>query len=241
VMDAVTRRLDLNDDKLTENTRGAYPLAYIDNALPEKRAGHPRNVIFLTCDANGVMPPIARLTPEQAIYHFISGYTSKIAGTEIGLGIEPEVTFSACFGGPFMVHHPYTYAEMLSGRVERYGATCWLVNTGWTGGGFGVGQRISIRHTRALLNAALSGKLNKVEFRKDPIFGFDVPVSCDGVPSNILDPANTWPNREDYFRAYRSLAARFIENFKLMRDGCPPGVEDAGPKLLAQELVSAGD
>ncbi|MGE5049009.1 MAG: phosphoenolpyruvate carboxykinase (ATP) [Deltaproteobacteria bacterium] len=241
VMDPVTRRLDLNDDKLTENTRGAYPLAFIDNALPEKRAGHPRNVVFLTCDANGVMPPISRLTPEQAIYHFISGYTSKIAGTEIGLGIEPEITFSACFGGPFMVHHPYTYAEMLSGRLERYGATCWLVNTGWTGGGFGVGQRISIRHTRALLNAALSGKLNKVEFRKDPIFGFDVPVTCDGVPANILDPANTWPNREDYFRAYRSLAARFIENFKLMKDGCPPGVENAGPRLAdVQELVAAG-
>jgi phosphoenolpyruvate carboxykinase (ATP) len=230
VLDPLSRRLDLNDDALTENTRGAYPLDYIENYLPPKMAGQPSNVVFLTCDASGVMPPISRLTPEQAIYHFISGYTSKIAGTEIGLGAEPEITFSTCFGGPFMVHHPYTYAEMLKARLARYGATCWLVNTGWTGGPFGVGKRISIRHTRTLLNAALSGKLQGVEFRQDPVFGFHVPTECEGVPSQILDPAATWPNREAYDQKYAALAARFIQNFKLMADGCPPEVVQGGPK-----------
>jgi phosphoenolpyruvate carboxykinase (ATP) len=233
VYDPYSRRLDLDDDALTENTRAAYPLEYIENCLPERRAGHPRNVIFLTCDASGVMPPISRLTPEQAIYHFISGYTSKIAGTEIGLGIEPEITFSACFGGPFMVHHPYDYAELLRKKLVKHGATCWLVNTGWTGGSFGVGKRISIRYTRALLNAALSGALAKVGYRKDPVFGFDVPTACEGVPSDILDPANTWPSRDEYFRKYDALAARFIENFKLLASGCPPHVVESGPKRLS--------
>jgi len=231
--DPITRRIDLNDDKITENTRAAYPLAYIDNHLPEKRAGHPQNVIFLTCDASGVMPPISRLTPDQAIYHFISGYTSKIAGTEIGLGTEPQITFSTCFGGPFMVHHPYAYAELLKKKIVKHGAAVWLVNTGWTGGPFGVGKRISISHTRALLNAALSGKLLKVEYQKDPIFGFDVPKSCPGVPSEILDPANTWPSRDEYYKKYDALAARFIENFKLMMRECPANVLESGPKRLA--------
>ena len=230
VVDPLSRRLDLNDDLLTENTRGAYPLDYIENYLPPKMAGHPRNVVFLTCDASGVMPPISRLTPDQAIYHFISGYTSKIAGTEIGLGTEPEITFSTCFGGPFMVHRPYAYAEMLKARLLKYGATCWLVNTGWTGGSFGVGKRISIRHTRALLNAALSGKLNTVEFRTDPVFGFDVPTECEGIPAKILNPANTWPSQDEYNRKYQALAARFIENFKLMTEGCPEDIVNAGPK-----------
>jgi phosphoenolpyruvate carboxykinase (ATP) len=233
VVDPLSRRLDLNDDLLTENTRGAYPLDYIENYLPPKMAGHPRNVVFLTCDASGVMPPIARLSPEQAIYHFISGYTSKIAGTEVGMGVEPEITFSTCFGGPFMVHHPYTYAEMLKARLLRLGATCWLVNTGWTGGPFGVGKRISIRYTRALLNAALSGKLAGVEYGPDPVFGFQVPKECAGVPSHILDPAASWPSREAYDRKYDSLAARFIENFKLMADGCPEDVLNGGPKRVS--------
>ena len=230
--DPVSRRLDLDDYRVTENTRAAYPLEYIENYLPQKRAGHPKNVIFLTCDASGVMPPIARLSPDQAIYHFISGYTSKIAGTEIGLGIEPEITFSTCFGGPFMVHHPYAYAELLKRKVLKHRATVWLVNTGWTGGSFGVGKRISIHHTRALLNAALSGKLAKVEYKKDPVFGFDVPTSCEGVPSDILDPAGTWPSREEYFKKYDALAARFIENFKLMMAECPEHILEAGPKRL---------
>jgi phosphoenolpyruvate carboxykinase (ATP) len=231
VFDPITRRLDLNDDRLTENTRGAYPLSYIGNCLPAKMAGHPRNVVFLTCDASGVMPPISRLTPDQAIYHFISGYTSKIAGTEIGLGVEPQITFSTCFGGPFMVHHPYVYAEKLKARLLKHNATCWLVNTGWTGGPFGIGKRISIRHTRALLAAALSGKLHDVTFRPDPVFGFDVPEECEGVPPAILHPANTWPSREEYDRKYDALARRFIENFKLMEDGCPPEIVHSGPKL----------
>ncbi len=232
VYDPVTRLLDLNDERLTENTRGAYPLDFIDNAVPDKRAGHPKNVVFLTCDASGVLPPISRLSPEQAIYHFVSGYTSKIAGTEIGLGIEPEITFSACFGGPFMVHHPYVYADLLRRKMLQHGARCWLVNTGWTGGPFGVGKRISIRHTRRLLEAVLSGELEQIEYRKDPLFGFEVPTSCEGVPPEILDPANTWGSRDEYFRKYDALAARFIENFKLLSAGCPPDVVKAGPRRL---------
>jgi len=232
VYDPVSRRLDLNDDSITENTRAAYPLEYIANFLPEKRAGHPKNVVFLTCDASGVMPPIARLSPDQAIYHFISGYTSKIAGTEIGLGIEPQITFSTCFGGPFMVHHPYHYAELLKKKVLNHGAKVWLVNTGWTGGPFGVGKRISIHHTRALLDAALAGKLDNVDCHTDPIFGFDVPKTCEGVPSGILDPVNTWPSRGEYFRKYDGLAARFIDNFKTFVAECPAHVLEAGPKRL---------
>jgi len=237
LFDPCSRILDLSDDSVTENTRGAYPLDYIDNYLPEKMAGHPRNVIFLTCDASGVMPPISKLTPDQAIYHFISGYTSKIAGTEIGLGIEPEITFSTCFGGPFMVHHPYNYARLLKNKIIRHGAHCWLVNTGWTGGPFGVGQRISIQHTRRLLNSALSGSLLDVEYHPDPVFGFAVPRTCEGVPSDILDPANTWPSRDEYFRKYDALAARFIENFKLMAAGCPAHVLEAGPKRLTNAPI----
>jgi phosphoenolpyruvate carboxykinase (ATP) len=231
--DPVSRHLDLDDYRVTENTRAAYPLEYIENYLPQKRAGHPKNVVFLTCDASGVMPPIARLSPDQAIYHFISGYTSKIAGTEIGLGIEPEITFSTCFGGPFMVHQPYAYAELLKRKVLKHGASVWLVNTGWTGGSFGVGKRISIHHTRDLLNAALSGKLAKVEYKKDPVFGFEVPTTCEGVPSDILDPASTWPSRDEYFKKYDALAARFIENFKLMMAEAPEHILEAGPKRLS--------
>ncbi|HSB15194.1 MAG TPA: phosphoenolpyruvate carboxykinase (ATP) [Bryobacteraceae bacterium] len=230
VMDPLTRRLDLNDDRITENTRAVYPLEYIDNSVPEKMAGHPKNVIFLTCDASGVMPPIARLSPEQALYHFISGYTSKLAGTEMGLGIEPEITFSTCFGAPFMVHHPHDYAELLRSKIVRHGVDCWLVNTGWTGGPFGVGKRISIQHTRTLLDNVLEGKLRNAKFRQDPIFGFGVPEACEGVPADILDPSNTWGDREEYFRKYDALAARFIENFKLFQDEVPRSLTEAGPK-----------
>lgn len=233
VFDRRTRKLDLNDDKLTENTRGAYPLNFIGNALEAKRAGHPDNVIFLTCDASGVLPPISRLTPDQAVYHFMSGYTSKIAGTEIGLGIEPVITFSACFGAPFMVHHPYKYAQMLKVRILKHKAKVWMVNTGWTGGPFGIGKRISIQHTRALLDAALNGKLDGVEYAVDPVFGVEVPKSCEGVPSSILDPANTWPSREEYNQRVRSLASRFIENFELLsgEEAGARGLEVHGPKL----------
>lgn len=229
--DPVTRLIDLDDDTVTENTRASYPLEFIANAVPEKKAGHPKNVILLTCDASGVMPPIARLTPNQALYQFISGYTSKIAGTEVGLGKEPEITFSACFGGPFMMHHPYKYAELLKRKIERYGATCWLVNTGWVGGPYGVGKRISIRYTRALLNAALDGELNKVNFKKDPIFGFEVPITCPNVPDDVLDPSSSWHDKKEYDRRYKDLAMRFKQNFGKFTDGTPREVVEAGPKV----------
>jgi phosphoenolpyruvate carboxykinase (ATP) len=229
--DPITRLIDLDDDTVTENTRASYPLEFIENAVPEKKAGHPKNVVLLTCDASGVMPPIARLSPNQALYQFISGYTSKIAGTEVGLGKEPEITFSACFGGPFMVHHPYKYAELLKRKIERYHATCWLVNTGWVGGPYGVGKRISIKYTRALLNAALDGKLTDVEFKKDPIFGFEVPKTCPNVPDEVLDPSSSWGDKKEYDRRYKDLAMRFIQNFGKFTDKTPKDVIEAGPKV----------
>ncbi len=233
VQDRTSRRLDLDDDHFTENTRAAYPLDFIPNVVAEGVAySHPKNVILLTCDAQGVLPPIARLDPDRAVYHFISGYTSKIAGTEIGLGIEPEITFSACFGAPFMVHHPFEYADMLKARMLHHGARCWLVNTGWVGGPFGVGKRISIRHTRNLLNAALDGQLEDVEYRRDRLFGFEVPLSCPDVPSEVLDPSSSWGDTDEYWRRYDGLAARYIDNFKLFAGGCPPEVSAVGPKRL---------
>ena len=231
VYDPVTRYIDLDDDAVTENTRASYPLEFIDNAVPSKMGGHPRNIIFLTCDAQGVMPPIARLTPDQALYHFISGYTSKVGGTELGLGEEPEITFSTCFGAPFMVHHPTVYADLLKRKIERYGIHCWLINTGWVGGPYGVGKRISIRHTRALLAAALNGDLLNVEYYEDPVFGFQVPKTCPNVPDDVLYPAESWPSREDYWNKYRQLAARFIDNFKKFAPECTPEVRAAGPKI----------
>ncbi len=231
VYDPVTRQIDLDDSSLTVNTRISYPLEYIDNAVSEKRGGHPKNVIFLTCDASGVMPPISKLSLEQAMYHFISGYTSKVGGTELGLRDEPEITFSACFGAPFMVHHPYYYADLLKRKIEHHGATCWLVNTGWVGGPYGIGKRISIRYTRAMLNAALEGKLDNVSYTTDPIFGFSVPQSCPGVPEEVLNPAASWQDTAEYEKKYRQLAARFIENFKKYAPDCPPEMVKAGPKL----------
>jgi phosphoenolpyruvate carboxykinase (ATP) len=229
--DPITRLIDLDDESITENTRASYPLEFIANAVPEKKAGHPKNVVLLTCDANGVMPPIARLSPNQALYQFISGYTSKIAGTEVGLREEPEMTFSACFGGPFMVHHPYKYAELLKRKIERYGAKCWLVNTGWVGGPYGIGKRISIRYTRALLNAALSGKLDDVTYKKDPIFGFEVPEHCPDVPDDVLNPASSWSDKKEYNRRYKDLAMRFKENFGKFELQTPQEVIEAGPKI----------
>lgn len=233
VFDPGSRRIDLDDDILTENTRASYPIDYIPNTLEGSYSpNHPKNVIFLTCDAQGVMPPIARLNPEQAIYHFISGYTSKIAGTEAGLGIEPKITFSACFGAPFMVHHPFFYADMLRAKMQKRGANCWLVNTGWVGGKFGVGKRISIRHTRNMLNAALEGKLDGAQYRKDKLFGFEVPLECPNVPSDVFEPANAWGNKDDYWRKYDGLASLYIENFKKFRSGVPDEIFAAGPKRL---------
>ncbi len=235
VWDPASRRIDLDDDRNTENTRASYPISMIPNVIQEGYVhSHPRNVIFLTCDASGVLPPIARLNPEQAMYHFISGYTSKIAGTEIGLGIEPQITFSACFGAPFMVHHPFFYAKLLSEKMLKHDCACWLVNTGWVGGRFGVGKRISIRHTRNLLNAALEGKLAKVKYRKDKLFDFEVPLSCPEVPEDVLEPSNAWGNKDEYWKTYDGLAARYIENFKLYMEGCPTEVAAAGPTRLSR-------
>jgi phosphoenolpyruvate carboxykinase (ATP) len=231
VFDPITRSIDLDDESITENTRASYPLDYIENAIPEKMAGHPKNIVFLTCDASGVLPPIAKLTPEQSMYQFISGYTSKIAGTEVGLGKEPEMTFSTCFGAPFMVHQPSFYAELLKRKILKYGVNCWLLNTGWIGGQFGIGKRISIKYTRSLLNAALDGSLLNVKYRKDPVFGFEVPLSCPDVPDGILNPADSWPSKKAHEEKYKSLATRFIENFKKFEANCPPEVMKAGPKV----------
>jgi phosphoenolpyruvate carboxykinase (ATP) len=231
VFDPITRYIDLDDESITENTRASYPLDYIDNAIPEKMAGHPKNIVFLTCDASGVLPPIAKLSPEQAMYQFISGYTSKIAGTEVGLGKEPEMTFSTCFGAPFMVHQPSFYADLLKRKIMKYGVNCWLLNTGWIGGQFGIGKRISIKYTRSLLNAALDGSLLNVKYRKDTVFGFDVPLSCPDVPEGILNPADSWPSKKAHEDKYKSLATRFVENFKKFESNCPPEVIKAGPKI----------
>jgi phosphoenolpyruvate carboxykinase (ATP) len=220
--------LDLDDDSKTENTRAAYKLEQIENALPEKRAGHPRNVVFLTADAFGILPPIARLTREQAMFYFLSGFTAKLAGTEIGV-TEPQPTLSACFGAPFLPQRPGVYAEMLGEKLERHGASVWLVNTGWTGGPFGEGERMPIQATRALLDAALSGALDDVEYREDPVFGFDVPVSVPGVPSSLLDPRSTWANPEAYDEKAAYLAGKFQENFAKF-DDVDPGVAAAGPR-----------
>lgn len=238
VYDPTSRELDLNSDARTENTRAAYPLEFISNAVASKMAGHPKNIIFLTCDASGVMPPVASLTPEQAMYHFISGYTSKVGGTEIGLGKQPSLTFSTCFGAPFMVHHPSFYANMLKEKVLKHKSNIWLVNTGWTGGPFGVGKRMSIQHTRTLLNAALTGKLLNVNYYTDPVFGFKVPTSCEGVPSNVLNPSETWSDQNAFREKYLWLAGQFIENFKKYEAGCPPEVVNAGP--VVREFTTIG-
>jgi phosphoenolpyruvate carboxykinase (ATP) len=231
IYDPVSRIIDLYDDIITENTRASYPLDFIPNAVPDKTGPHPRNIIFLTCDASGVIPPIAHLTTEQAMYHFISGYTSKVAGTEIGLGKEPEITFSACFGAPFMVHPPGFYADLLRRKIEHYKVNCWLVNTGWVGGSYGIGTRISIRHTRNLLNAALKGILENVEYTIDPVFGFNVPKMCPEVPEDVLYPARSWHDQDEYWRKYRALAVRFIDNLIKYEKGVNVEIRTAGPKV----------
>ena len=231
VFDPATRAIDLNDASLTENTRSSYPLSYIHNSVPEKKAGHPKNIIFLTADATGVMPPIARLSVNQALYQFISGYTAKLAGTEAGLGKEPVATFSACFAAPFLVHHPSKYAELLRKKIDQHNVKCWLVNTGWVGGQYGVGKRISIKYTRALLNAALTGKLDNVQYRHDPVFGYEVPTSCPEVPAEVLDPASSWKDRSEHEAKYKQLAQKFIDNFAKYADQTPKEVTEAGPKM----------
>jgi len=229
VVDPATRRLDLDDASLTENTRAAYPLPFISNAVVPSVGGHPQNIIMLTCDAFGVLPPIAKLTPEQAMYHFLSGYTAKVAGTEKGLGNEPAATFSTCFGAPFMVLKPTVYANLLGEKIAKHQVRCWLVNTGWSGGPFGVGQRMKIAHTRAMIHAALSGKLADVPAQPDPVFRVHVPRSCDGVPPEVLQPRDTWPDKAAYDRAALELASRFEENFKRFASIVEPRVREAGP------------
>lgn len=228
VMDPETRELDFDDNSLAENTRGAYPIESIPNTSEKNLGPVPTNVIMLTADAFGVLPPIARLTPDQAMYHFLSGYTAKVAGTEIGV-TEPEATFSTCFGAPFMPRHPSVYGNLLKQRIAKGGVTCWLVNTGWTGGKYGVGNRMPIKATRALLNAALDGSLGNAEFRKDPNFGFDVPIAVVGVDSAILDPRSTWADGEDYDRTAQKLVQLFVDNFAEFEAHVDEGVRNAAP------------
>ncbi len=211
--DEETLDLDFEDDSLTANMRCAYPLDYISNASETALGGHPKNIIMLTCDAFGVLPPIARLTPAQAMYHFLSGFTSKVAGTERGV-TEPEPTFSTCFGAPFMPRRPEVYGKLLQEKIAKHGATCWLVNTGWTGGAYGTGSRMPIKATRALLTAALDGSLNEVQFRKDPNFGFEVPVAVQGVADVLLDPRRTWTDKDAYDAQAQKLVAMFAQNFE---------------------------
>lgn len=229
VHNPVTRDIDLDDATKTENTRASYPLTSIPNIVPAGHAGHPQNIIMLTADAFGVLPPVAQLSPEQAMYHFLSGYTAKVAGTEKGIK-EPEATFSTCFGAPFMVLHPGVYADLLGKKIAQHKATCWLVNTGWSGGPYGVGQRMKIAHTRAMIRAILNGSLAEVETQPDPIFGLHVPRSCPEVPAEVLQPRNTWSDKDAYDRQARDLARRFNENFKKYESGVSEAVRAVGPR-----------
>jgi phosphoenolpyruvate carboxykinase (ATP) len=229
VFDPNTREIDLDDAAKTENTRASYPLTSIPNIVPEGHAGHPQNIIMLTADAFGVLPPVARLTPEQAMYHFLSGYTAKVAGTERGVK-EPEPNFSTCFGAPFMVLHPGVYADLLGKRMESSKANCWLVNTGWSGGPYGVGSRMKIAHTRAMIRAILNGSLSQLATKPDPIFGVHVPISCPDVPAEVLQPRNTWEDKEAYDRQAKDLARRFNENFKKYESGVSEAVRAVAPK-----------
>lgn len=228
-MDTDLRTLDLNDGSLTENTRAAYPITHIKNIELKGKAGHPKNIIMLTADAFGVLPPIAKLSPEQAMYHFLSGYTAKVAGTEKGV-TEPKATFSTCFGAPFMSLKPSVYAELLGKKIDKHKSNCWLINTGWSGGPYGVGSRMKISYTRAMLNAALSGELDNVETFEDPIFGIQIPKSVNNVPEEVLNPRNTWKDKEKYDIAAKKLATMFHENFKDFEANTSEVIKKAGPK-----------
>ena len=220
---------DFDNGSLTQNTRGSYPIEFIENRTPDSMAGNPNNVVFLTCDAFGVLPPLSRLTPEQAAYHFMSGYTAKVAGTEMGV-TEPQATFSTCFGAPFMPRHPSIYADLLSKKIRDNDAKCWLINTGWIAGGADASSRIKISWTRNLLNAAINGNLDNVVFVKDERFGFEIPTTCEGVPDRILQPRETWDDETRYDNVANLLAQMFIENFQQYADGCSEEVIAAGPK-----------
>lgn len=214
IFEPVTRQIDFNDDRLTENTRGAYPLDYVDNCVLQGYTGHPENVFFLTADAFGVLPPIARLTEDQARYFFLSGYTSKLAGTERDLGTEPQATFSTCFGAPFLPLHPQVYADLLGRNITSHNVTVWLVNTGWTGGPFGIGNRFQLPYTRAIVRAALNGDLSQATFTQDPFFNLWIPETCPQVPADILNPKNTWTDKSDYDLHAQNLITRFKQNFE---------------------------
>ena len=233
VMDPETRELDLDDNTLAENSRGAYPIDFIPNASEKNMGPLPKNIVMLTADAFGVLPPIAKLTPDQAMYHFLSGYTAKVAGTEIGV-TEPEATFSTCFGAPFMPRHPSVYGNLLKERIARGGVDCWLVNTGWTGGKYGTGNRMPIKATRALLNAALDGSLKNAEFRKDENFGFEVPVAVPGVDGAILDPRSTWADKDEYDRTAAKLVDLFCDNFAQFEEHVDEAVRQCRPKVAVQ-------
>jgi phosphoenolpyruvate carboxykinase (ATP) len=236
VLDPRTREPDFDDGSKTENTRSAYPLESIPNASRTGRAGHPKNLVMLAADAFGVMPPIAKLTPAQAMYHFLSGYTAKVAGTERGLGNEPQPEFSACFGSPFLPRDPAEYGQLLKELIAKHNVDCWVVNTGWTGGKYGVGSRMPIKVTRALLTAALNGSLRNAEFRTDKYFGFAVPTALDGVPSDLLDPVKTWKDKAEFDKTARGLVAMFQKNFAKFEKHVDAEVRAAAPeaKLAAE-------
>jgi phosphoenolpyruvate carboxykinase (ATP) len=229
VIDPVTRQLDFNDNSLAENSRGSYPIDFIPNASETNMGPVPKTIIMLTADAYGVLPPMSRLTPDQAMYHFLSGYTARVAGTEIGV-TEPTATFSTCFGAPFMPRHPSVYGNLLKERIAKGGVTCWLVNTGWTGGKYGVGKRMPIKATRALLNAALDGSLADAEFRQDPNFGFMVPIAVEGVDGGILHPRDTWADKAAYDVTAQNLVRQFIDNFAQFEEHVDAGVLESAPK-----------
>ncbi|MEX0787306.1 MAG: phosphoenolpyruvate carboxykinase (ATP), partial [Anaerolineales bacterium] len=233
VFDPESRRVDFDDGSLTENTRGAYPITYVENHVPSGMAGHPQHIFFLSADAFGVLPPIARLTSAQAMYYFLSGYTSKLGGTEKGLGAQPEATFSACFGAPFLPLHPKVYAELLKEKTQQHTVRVWLVNTGWSGGAYGLGKRMPLAYTRALIRAALAGALDTVPTRRDPWFGFEVPRQCPDVPEELLDPRRTWPDGDAYDLQARLLAERFVANFQAYESAVQAEVRQAGPNPSA--------
>jgi phosphoenolpyruvate carboxykinase (ATP) len=229
VYDEKLRALDLDDESITENTRGAYPVSYIPNSDLDGIAGHPRNILLLTADAFGVLPPIARLSHDQAMYYFLSGYTSKLAGTEVGI-IEPEATFSSCFGAPFLPRSPSEYADLLGERLRKHEPDVWLVNTGWTGGPYGTGSRMPIRDTRAMVKAALDGSLSKVEYEEDPRFGLQVPKTCPDIDPGLLRPRSTWDDTDAYDRKAAELARAFADNFQQFASGAASGLEAVGPR-----------
>ena len=227
-----TSTVDYENVEKTQNTRVAYPIHHIDNIMEPSRAGNPENIFFLTCDAFGVLPPISKLTPGQAMYHFISGYTAKIAGTEVGI-VDPEQTFSACFGAAFLPLHPTKYAELLGEKMQEHNVNVWLVNTGWSGGAFGTGERMSLKYTRAMITAAMEGKLNEVSFQEHPVFGLAMPETCEGVPTELLNPKDTWADKASYDQTANKLAASFVENFEKYADNANDEIMAAAPKVSA--------